>query len=60
VLEQIFAFKASPEVDQQQGGTRPVGFSSDVENLRILFERFCGWKHDFAAHAMIGQCLYFS
>jgi len=47
--------KTRPEVDQQQGGTRPVEFSSDVENLRILFERFCGWKHDFAAHAMFGQ-----
>ena len=47
--------KTRPEVDQQQGGTRPVEFSSDVENLRILFERFCGWKHDFAGHAMFGQ-----
>jgi uncharacterized protein DUF1569 len=47
--------KTRPEVDQQQGGTLTVEFSSDVENLRILFERFCGWKHDSAAHAMFGQ-----
>jgi hypothetical protein len=47
--------KTRPEVDQQQGGTRPVEFSSDVENLRILFERFCGWKREFAPHAMFGQ-----
>ena len=47
--------KTRPEMDQLQGGTRPVEFSSDAENLRILFERFCGWKYDFAPHAMFGQ-----
>ena len=51
----VHGFKTRPEVDQQQGGTRPVEFSSDVENLRILFERFCGLKHDFAPHAIFGQ-----
>ena len=47
--------KTRPEMDQQQGGTHPVEFSSDVENLRILFGQFCGWKCDFAPHAMFGQ-----
>jgi Protein of unknown function (DUF1569) len=47
--------KTRPEMDQQQGGTQPVEFVSDVETLRTLFEQFCGWKHDFAAHAMFGQ-----
>src|SRR5579864_5533652 len=32
--------KTRPEVDQQEGGTRPFEFSSDVENVRILFEWF--------------------
>ena len=30
-------FKTRPEMDQQQGGTTPVEFSSDIEELRILF-----------------------
>ena len=47
--------KTRLEMDQQQGGTLPVEFSSDVETLRTLFEQFCGWKRDFAAHAMFGQ-----
>ena len=47
--------KTRPEVDQQQGGTRPVEFSSDVENLHALFEQFCSWKGEFTPHAMFGQ-----
>jgi uncharacterized protein DUF1569 len=31
-----------------------VEFVSDVEKLRRLFEQFCGWKGEFAAHAMLG------
>jgi hypothetical protein len=30
--------KTRPEMDQQQGGTLPIDFSSDVETLRTLFE----------------------
>jgi hypothetical protein len=48
-------FKTRPETDQQQGGTRPVDFASDVEELRILFERFCTREGEFAAHAMFGE-----
>ena len=44
-----------PEMDQQQGGTQPVEFALDVEKLRALFDRFCGWKGEFAPHAMLGQ-----
>ena len=47
--------KTRPEMDQQQGGTHLVEFSSDVENLRILFGQFCTWKRDFAPHTMFGQ-----
>ena len=34
-------FKTRPEMDQQRDGTRPVDFESDLEELHILFERFC-------------------
>ena len=47
--------KTHPEVDQQQGGTRPLAFSSDVESFRILSGQLCGCKHEFAVHAMFGQ-----
>jgi hypothetical protein len=46
--------KTRPEMDQQHGGTQPVEFTSDVEKLRILFDQFCGWKGEFAPHAMFG------
>ena len=47
--------KTRPEMDQQQGGTRPVDFASDVDKLRTLLDQFCGWKGEFASHAMLGQ-----
>jgi hypothetical protein len=48
-------FKTRPEMDQQQGGTQPVNFASDLEELRILFERFCSGMGEFAPHAMFGK-----
>ena len=48
-------FKTRPEMDQQQGGTPPVDFASDLEILRNLLKRFCTRKGDFAPHAMFGQ-----
>jgi hypothetical protein len=33
-------FKTMPEIDQQDGGTRPVEFASDMQELRNLIERF--------------------
>jgi hypothetical protein len=48
-------FKTRPEMDQQQGGTPPVNFTSDLEELRILFERFCTRQGEFAPHAMFGR-----
>jgi uncharacterized protein DUF1569 len=33
-------FKTMPEIDQQGGGTRPVEFASDMQELRNLIERF--------------------
>lgn len=47
--------RTRPEMDQQQGGTQPVQFASDLEELRNLHERFCGWDGEFAPHAMLGQ-----
>lgn len=48
-------FRTRPEMDQQQGGTPPVNFSSDLEELRILFERFTTRDGEFTPHAMFGQ-----
>src|SRR5262249_41519866 len=33
--------KTLPELDQLQGGTPPVLFASDLDQLRILYDRFC-------------------
>jgi hypothetical protein len=48
-------FKTRPEMDQQQGGTPPTDLTSDLEELRSLFERFCVREGAFASHAMFGQ-----
>ncbi len=48
-------FKTRPEMDQQQGGTSPVNFASDLEELRSLFQRFCTGDGEFSPHAMFGQ-----
>ncbi len=48
-------FKTRPEMDQQQGGTKPLNFASDVEELRLLFERFCTYEGEFPPHAMFGH-----
>ena len=48
-------FKTRPEMDQAQGGTPPVEFTSDLDELRILYERFCTQEGEFAPHAMFGQ-----
>ena len=47
--------KTRPEMDQQQGGTRPTEFVSDVATFHTLFDRFCSFKGEFAPHAMLGQ-----
>ena len=48
-------FKTRPEMDQDQGGTPPVEFASDLAEFHILFERFCTREAQFAPHAMWGQ-----
>ena len=48
-------FKSRPEMDQQQGGTPPAEFASDLEKLRILLERFCASEGEFAPHPTFGQ-----
>jgi len=47
--------KTRPEMDQRQGGTPPVEFVADLEELRTLFGRFCAWKDEYAPHGMFGQ-----
>jgi hypothetical protein len=47
--------KTRPEMDQHQGGTPPAEFASDLEKLRILFNRFCTSEVEFAPHATLGQ-----
>jgi hypothetical protein len=47
--------KTRPEMAQQQGGTPPAEFASDLQTLRILLERFCISEGEFAPHAMLGQ-----
>jgi hypothetical protein len=44
-----------PEMDQHEGGTKPDEFAADVEKLRILLDRFCNSKREFAPHATMGQ-----
>ena len=46
--------KTRPEMDQRQGGTRPEEFSSDLEKLQILFDRFFSWQGEFAPHPTLG------
>jgi hypothetical protein len=48
-------FRTRPEMDQQQGGTPPVNFASDLEELGSVFERFCTRDDEFALHAMFGE-----
>src|ERR1700678_4167192 len=44
-----------PEMDQQQGGTPPAEFASDLETLRALLERFCTSEREFLPHATLGH-----
>jgi hypothetical protein len=45
--------KTRPEVDQQQGGTRPAEFAADVAQLKTLFDRYCA-APQFSDHPMMG------
>ena len=47
--------KTRPEMDQNQGGTKPGEFASDMETLRFLLDRFCNSKREFAPHATMGH-----
>ena len=40
-------FKTAPELDQQVGGTPPVEFAADMQDLRGLIERFTRRPADF-------------
>ena len=46
--------RTRPEMDQQQGGTPPQDFASDVMKLRVFFGRFCSFEGEFAAHPTLG------
>jgi hypothetical protein len=45
--------RTRPEVDQEQGGTPPAEFAADVQQLRVLFERFCA-AQQFSDHPTMG------
>jgi hypothetical protein len=40
-------FQTAPELDQREGGTRPVEFDADMRELRALTERFTRKPRDF-------------
>jgi hypothetical protein len=40
-------FQTVPELDQQSGGTPPEHFEQDVEELRVLIDRFTRERFDF-------------
>ena len=46
--------KTRPEMDQRIGGTRPEQFASDLEKLRMLFDRFVSWQGEYAPHPILG------
>ena len=50
-------FKTLPEMDQEIGGTRPIQFESDREQLLVLMDRFtCETPVPaFSAHPIFGQ-----
>ncbi len=45
--------KTRPEVDAEQGGTRPQEFAADVAEFQILFGRYCALK-EFPPHPLFG------
>jgi len=49
-------FKTLPEVDQQQGGTRPVDFARDVDELKRRIHSFVQLPDNFAlpSHPYLG------
>ena len=49
-------FKTRPEMDQEGGGTRPAEFVSDVNELRMIMDRFSSAERDFrwAPHPVFG------
>jgi Protein of unknown function (DUF1569) len=50
-------FKTRPEMDQEIGGTRPVQFESDRDQLLVLMDRFTCQSPvpKFSAHPIFGQ-----
>ena len=50
-------FKTLPEVDQEQGGTRPVEFEQDVAELKVRINSFIQAPESFAGplHPYLGQ-----
>jgi hypothetical protein len=46
--------KTMPEVDQEIGGTKPVEFARDRQELEALVERFATQSSGFQPHPMFG------
>jgi hypothetical protein len=49
--------KTRPEMDQEIGGTKPVDFERDKQELEMLVERFTAKERDFEwhAHSLFGR-----
>ena len=49
-------YKTRPEADQEIGGTRPVEFARDMQELEALLARFTAEQKDFRwqAHPVFG------
>jgi hypothetical protein len=45
--------RTRPEVDQERGGTPPAEFGADVQQLKVLFDRFCDTQQ-FSDHPTMG------
>ena len=45
--------KTRPEVDPQAAGTQPAQYETDVQELKLLFGRFCA-ASEFSPHSMMG------
>lgn len=52
--------KTRPEMDQLIGGTPPVAFDADLQELRVIIERFSTRPRDYAwkPHPFFGQMSY--
>ena len=44
-----------PEIDQERGGTSPIGFAADVALLEALLEQVAAWSAERPPHPIFGR-----